>query len=94
MRPSLLCKERAALAPGIDAIAAQQSRREMTDDASDGEVEDDADWRARVRRLRPFLLDADLVPPPPQSAGRLIKLLRELDAAPRQGSRAARRLCE
>ena len=37
----------------------------MADDASDGEVEDDADWRARVRRLRPFLLDADLVPPPP-----------------------------
>ena len=37
----------------------------MADEASDGEVEDDADWRARVRRLRPFLLDADLVPPPP-----------------------------
>ena len=37
----------------------------MADDASDGEVEDDADWRARVRQLRPFLLDADLVPPPP-----------------------------
>ena len=49
------------------AIAAQQQSRrgDMADDASDGEVEDDADWRARVRRLRPFLLDADLVPPSP-----------------------------
>ena len=44
---------------------AQQRSKPMADDASDGEVEDDADWRARVRRLRPFLLDADLVPPPP-----------------------------
>lgn len=38
----------------------------MADNASDGEVEDAADWRVRVRRLRPFLLDPELVPPPPR----------------------------
>ena len=38
----------------------------MADNTSDGEVEDEADWRVRVRRLRPFLLDPELVPPPPR----------------------------
>ena len=63
-------------------------------DASDGEVEDDADWRARVRRLRPFLLDADLVPPPPNPPDTSSSCFASWTRLHAKAPEPRRRLCE
>ena len=67
--------------------AARSSDKTQWPTTPDGEVEDDAD-RARVRRSATVSAGCGPRAASPQSAGRIIKLLRELDAAPRQGARS------